>query len=234
MTTQTLRPSQQTLPSDHEGEVLRYRLGPRISHAIMATSFLLLLTTGLVLFWPPLAQFAAGGFSRWLHRVGAVAYMTVPLLYILIDRESAKELLWDSFHYDRDDFQWLLHVFPYFMGHAADMPPQGRLNAGQKLHHAGIVIFSATVVASGLALWFAKGSLGQLGLTSAALVHDVSMLALTVLMVGHVYFTVVYKALSGMVSGYVPKEEARIEHSKWVEEIEEEERKTAEAEQENV
>ena len=46
------------------------------------------------------------------------------------------------------------------------------------------------------------------------------MLALTLLLIGHLFFTFTYKALSGMTSGYVPELEARLEHSKWVDEIE--------------
>ncbi len=49
--------------------------------------------------------------------------------------------------------------------------------------------------------------------------HDISMFALTILLVGHLYFTYVYKALSSMTTGYVPLEDAEIEHSKWVEEM---------------
>jgi formate dehydrogenase subunit gamma len=51
-------------------------------------------------------------------------------------------------------------------------------------------------------------------------VHDIAMLVLTVLLIGHLYFTFVYKALSGMTTGYVPLEEAKLEHSKWVAELE--------------
>ena len=211
MATQT-----QTLP---QRKVLRYRVGPRINHAVLATSFILLLVTGLMLLWAPLAQYAAGGGSRLLHRIGAVLFMAVPILYILVDRPAAKELLWDSFHYDKDDIAWLKHFFRYFFGHAADMPPQGRLNAGQKLHHAAVVLASAVIVASGLVLWFAKGNLGADGLATAAMVHDAAMLVLTVLLVGHLYFTFVYQALPGMTTGYVPEEEARLEHSKWVDEL---------------
>ena len=145
-------------------KVLRYRVGPRINHAVLATSFILLLVTGLMLLWAPLAQYAAGGGSRLLHRIGAVLFMAVPILYLLVDRPAAKELLWDSFHYDKDDVAWLKHFFRYFFGHAAEMPPQGRLNAGQKLHHAAVVLASAVIVASGLILWFAKGNLGADGL----------------------------------------------------------------------
>ena len=203
----------------HDHQLLRYKIGQRINHAVLATSFLLLLVTGIILLWPAVANWAAGGSSRWLHRVGAILFMAVPLLYLIVDRAAAKELLWDSFHYDRDDIEWLKHSYRYFMGHAKEMPPQGRLNAGQKLHHAAIVVFSAVIVASGIVLWVGKGSLGGDGLALAAMVHDVAMLVLTVLLVGHLYFTFIYSALSGMTTGYVPEEEARLEHAKWVEEV---------------
>jgi formate dehydrogenase subunit gamma len=200
-------------------KLLRYRIGPRINHAILAGSFVILLLTGLILLWSPLAGLAAGGNSRLLHRIAAVFFMAVPVLYLLLDRPAAKELLWDSFHYDKDDLAWAKQAYRYFLGHAKDMPPQGRLNAGQKLHHAAVVVMSALIVASGLVLWFGKGTLGADGLAVTAMVHDVTMLILTVLLVGHLYFTFVYKALSGMTTGYVPEEEARLEHSKWVEEL---------------
>ena len=220
----------QTMDRTQEPKVLRYSVGPRIIHAVLASSFLILLITGMVIFIPALSGWAAGGTSRLLHRIGAVMFMLIPVLYLIFDRPAAKHLLVDSFHYDKDDVRWLSQIYRYFMGYAKDMPPQGRLNAGQKIHHASVVIFSATIVGSGLVLWFAKGDMGPEGLAIAAMVHDVSMLALTVLLVGHLYFTFVYKALQGMVSGYIPEEEAMIEHPKWVAELHEQE-KAAQAEE---
>lgn len=209
-----------TTASDREEKVLRYRVGQRVVHATLAISFLMLLFTGLMILWPPMAGLAAGGTSGIIHRVGAILFMAVPILYLIVDRRGAKELLVESFTYDKDDLAWFKHMGQYFLGHAVGMPPQGRLNAGQKLHHAGVVITSATVVISGIFMWYAKGSLGATGLAMAATIHDLSMLALTVLLVGHLYFTFVYKALSSMTTGYVSKEDAEIEHRKWVEEIE--------------
>lgn len=208
----------QAQPVDQH-KLLRYRVGVRVNHTVLATSFVLLLSTGMILLWPALATMAAGGLSRWLHRVGAILFMAVPFLYLIVDRAAAKELLWDSFHYDRDDIAWLKHSYRYFLGHTKEMPPQGRLNAGQKIHHAAIVVFSAVIVASGIVLWVGKGALGANGLAVTATVHDVAMLILTILLVGHLYFTFVYGALSGMTTGYVPEEEARLEHAKWVEEL---------------
>ncbi|MDJ0961423.1 MAG: cytochrome b/b6 domain-containing protein [Acidimicrobiia bacterium] len=214
---------------NHDHELLRYRRNQRIIHALLASSFLILLLSGLVLLWDPLSVFASGGTSRLLHRIAAVGFMAVPIAYLIADREGAKELLVDSFKYDRDDIEWIKHMYRYAMGHATEMPPQGRLNAGQKLHHAAVVIVSAAIVVTGLAMWFFKSGLGASGLAWAAIIHDFAMLALTLLLVGHLYFTFVYKALSGMTTGYVPELEAKIEHSKWVEELEAAEHEAAAA-----
>ena len=123
-------------------EVLRYRKRPRIVHAMLASSFLLMLFTGLVILWPALSGLAAGGWTRWLHRVGAVIFMAVPFVYWFADREGAKELMIDSFKYDRDDYRWLKRFWSYAFGHTANMPKQGRLNAGQKMHHALVMLLS--------------------------------------------------------------------------------------------
>lgn len=200
--------------------ILRYRPGQRYVHLIVAVSFVLLFLTGLPLIFEPLSFLAEGGWTRIVHRVAAVAFMSVPILYFIVDREGAKDLIRESFTFDRDDFSWLMHIGRYFLGNAADMPPQGRLNAGQKLHHAAVMILSAGVVISGLLLWFAKPSLSDSMLGWTVVIHDVSMGALVLLLIGHVYFTVVYKAINNMHTGYMPRTEAEIEHPKWVAEIE--------------
>ncbi|MEN8238508.1 MAG: cytochrome b/b6 domain-containing protein [Actinomycetota bacterium] len=205
---------------DPEKEILRYRRAQRIVHAVMASSFLMLLITGLALVWSPLAFIAAGGWSRYLHRIAAIGFMSVPFLYIVVDRAGAREVLVDSFKYDRDDVAWFRHMYRYVLGRTAEMPPQGRLNAGQKLHHSAVIVFSAVIVMSGLVLWLAKSSLDPNMLSWTAIIHDLSMLALTLLLVGHVFFTYVYTAWSSMATGYVSKEDMELEHSKWVDEIE--------------
>jgi formate dehydrogenase subunit gamma len=73
-----------------------------------------------------------------------------------------------------------------------------------------------TVSASGFVLWLGKGRLGANGLASTAMVHDLSMLGLSVLMIGHVYFTFLYDAFSAMRTGFVTEEYARMEHPQWL------------------
>jgi cytochrome b subunit of formate dehydrogenase len=71
-------------------------------------------------------------------------------------------------------------------------------------------------------MWGFKSSLSANALSWTAMVHDLSMLALALLLFGHVYFTYVYKAWSSMATGYVPKDDMELEHSKWLEELEHE------------
>ncbi len=204
---------------DRADQLLRYRTGQRYIHLLVASSFPVLFLTGLPLIFEPLSFLAANGWSRIIHRIAAVGFMAVPFLYLLVDRQGAKELIVDSFSYDKDDRRWLLHMGQYFLGNAEGMPPQGRLNAGQKLHHAAVIVLGAGVVFSGLVLWIWAGQLTDVQLSWAALVHNVSMLGLVLLLIGHIYFTVVYKAINAMHTGYVPRTDAELEHAKWVAEM---------------
>jgi formate dehydrogenase subunit gamma len=198
------------------GKILRYQLSQRLIHWFGVVSFMLLLVTGLILEFSPLSFMAAGGTTRTLHRIGAVLYILWPIAYALLKPRQFVEVVKESLTYGRDEIEWFKHMPLYFTGRACMMPPQGRVNAGQKIHHLGVGIASITIVASGLILWIGKGELGPNGLAATAILHDLSMLVLTILFVGHSYFTFLYGALPAMISGYVTEEYARLEHSKWL------------------
>ena len=208
------------------GKILRYQLSQRLIHWFGVAGFMLLLVTGLILEFSPLAFLAAGGVVRTLHRIGAVIYILWPIAYGIINPRQFVEVIKESLTYGRDELEWFKHVPLYFSGRACMMPPQGRVNAGQKIHHLGVGISSITIVGSGLILWLGKGNLGMNGLAATAIVHDISMLVLTVLFVGHAYFTFLYGALPAMISGYVTEEYARLEHSKWLASLQKKEDKS--------
>jgi formate dehydrogenase subunit gamma len=197
--------------------IRRYLPAQRTIHWIGVVSFLSLLVTGLALLWSPLSFLAAGGWSRLIHRVVAVPFLALPVVYAILLPHEARHLVRESLRYTRDDGRWLLRMPAYLLGRTQGLPPQGRLNAGQKLHHAGTFLMFVTVSASGFVLWLGSGRLGPTGLAVAATVHDLSMLGLSVLMIGHVYFTMLYDALSAMRTGYVTETYARLEHARWLE-----------------
>lgn len=203
--------------------VRRYLPAQRLVHWLGVITFLTLLLSGIVLIVSPLAPLAAGGNTRLIHRIAVVPFMLLPILYVVLNSKQAIELLKESFTYTRDDIEWFKHMPAYFLGRTEGLPPQGRINAGQKIHHAATFMMFITIAASGFVLWFGKGQLGADWLANTAMIHDLSMLGLTVLMIGHLYFTLVYDALSGMLRGYVTEEYAKMEHPKWLEELPENE-----------
>lgn len=197
----------------------RYCVTQRLVHWLGVLTFFTLLFSGIALLVPPLAFLAAGGATRLIHRIAIVPFMLLPLLYLVCNPKQAVELVKESFTYSRDDLEWFKHMPAYFFGHTKGLPPQGRINAGQKLHHATTFLMFISVAASGFVLLFGKGQLGPDALALAAMFHDLSMLGLTVMMIGHLYFTFVYDALNAMLTGFVTEEYAKMEHPKWLEEL---------------
>ena len=197
--------------------VQRYLRAQRFIHWIGVASFLTLLASGIALLFPPLSFLAAGGLSRLVHRIAVIPFVMLPIVYAILLPKQTKELLTDSLLYTREDWEWLKRMPAYLLGRTHGLPPQGRLNAGQKLHHASTFLMFVTVSVSGFILWFGKGRLGANGLAIAAMGHDLSVLGLSVLMIGHVYFTFLYDALSAMRTGLVTEQYARMEHPRWLE-----------------
>ena len=199
--------------------VRRYFPTQRLVHWIGVLTFITLLFSGIALLVSPLAFLAAGGTSRLIHRIAVIPFVLLPLLYVVLNPRQAKDLLVESFTFTRDDLEWFKHMPAYFFGRTKGLPRQGRINAGQKLHHATTFLMFITVAVSGFVLLWGKGQLGPDGLALSAMVHDLSMLGLTVMMIGHLYFTFVYDALNAMLTGFVTEEYAKMEHPKWLEEL---------------
>jgi len=201
------------------GLIARFSVAQRIAHWAFTVAFFALALTGLLLMIPTISGLAAGGASRLVHRVAAVLLLVVPIYYALFDRQGLRRLVGDSFRMDADDRRWLGQFFRYAFGKAKGMPPQGRINAGEKIHHALIVISFFTIAISGLLLWFGKPFLSAGAFGWMLITHDISMYVMVLLTIGHLYFVLVYGALGGMVSGYVSRAYALLEHKKWVAEV---------------
>ena len=203
-----------------DNTILRYKLVQRIGHWVNAIAFVILLFTGLFIFFWPLSPLA-GDTSRIFHRIAAVGLLVGPIFYFVADRHDFLHLLNASFTYTRDDVLWFIKAPFYFLGLAKGLPPQGDMNAGQRVHHAATIIFYNLVAGSGILMWLGAGRVAGQVFLSALIVHDIAMTVLTVLMVGHVYFTFVYGALDGMIKGTITRLYAQVEHPRWLKELEE-------------
>jgi formate dehydrogenase subunit gamma len=202
------------------GKIRRFTGPQMIAHWVFALAFFVLAGTGLVLVISDLGALAAGGATGVIHRVAAVVLMLVPVYYFIFDRKGLARLFRESFTYDRDDLAWLKGFPRYLAGRSKGLPPQGRLNAGEKIHHALVILLYFAVVLSGLGLWIWKTSSPDTLFLWSLILHNVSTFALVLLTIGHIYFTFVHGALSRMTTGYIDRAVARKEHAKWVAELE--------------
>lgn len=193
------------------GYVRRFSRSERAIHWIHATSFFVMLATGLVLYLPALSVAVSNRpLVKTIHIYTAIAWLVALVLVLLVgDRAGIRRTLRDLDLFDRDDRRWL----------TARPAPQGRFNAGQKVNAAITGAFAVLFTLSGFLLWYGERD-NDFRWTSTILLHDVLTLLSVFLVIGHLYLTLIHPStrhsLRGMTLGSVREDWARRHHAKWV------------------
>ena len=129
--------------------VRRYSGSARINHWIVATTFVLLLLSGLSLFHPSLywlsALFGGGATVRWLHPwLGLVLAVAFLGLFIRFFWQNLPELT---------DFVWLARIKHVLAANDHYLPEIGKYNAGQKFVFWSQFVLVGTLLVTGIGLW---------------------------------------------------------------------------------
>lgn len=206
--------------------IFRFSKTARITHWVYACSWLLLLITGLLLFTDAFDFLAPvfGGFvgAQMLHRVVAVIFLLPAVIFLLFDPKGFAGWIKECLTWTGDDFRMLPLFFKDLLGMKTDMPPQGFLNAGEKLNSLMTIAFTVAVVASGFVKWF-PGHFSVELVRWASVVHSGSVALMTPLIIVHMYLGLINPAsraaLSGILYGHVDKEFAKSHHEKWYNEV---------------
>lgn len=200
--------------------VVRFDKTVRWFHWTFAVSFLCLAATGgaLALRGPLGLGEEAGGVVLRVHLGAALTLLLAPALIGLSGRTGVlRSELAELVRWSRDDLRWLARQ-PLAMIGRAELPPAGKLNAGQKVNGILMALLTAALVGSGAMLWLRPGALLPL------VVHVAAFLAWIPLFLGHLCLALVLPgtrpALRGMVTGKVSREWARHHHPRWIEELE--------------
>jgi len=148
------------------------------------------------------------------HEVLAIVLLTAPWL-VGASGDTRRWLvdLAEIARFDRLDLEWLrIKATPW---RSRDLPPQHKLNAGQKLNALAILALSVVLTASGVHLWREPAAFVALALHLAAFVAWLPAFGV------HLFMVFVYPptrpALRGMLRGSVSREWARQHHQSWVE-----------------
>lgn len=195
------------------GYVLRFGATERRLHAIHGSAFAVMLATGLVLYVPAFAQiFSSRPLMKAIHLTAAVSWLTaLALVALLGDRRALRRTRREIERLDADDLAWLRR-------RGAGGVPQGRFNAGQKLHAVAQAALAVLFTVSGVLLWLGERDTAW-RLPGTIALHDVSMFVAATLVAGHVWMAISPRglpAIGGIVRGSVPAAWAAEHHPKWV------------------
>ncbi len=188
----------------------RFNRTERALHWTHASAFLALLATGLILYLPSLATVVAHRqIVKNVHIWVAVAWaVAIVAIVVAGDRRRLADDWREIETIDRDDRRWL----------RGRSTLQGRFNAGQKLNALVTVAFAILFTVSGLSLWLGERD-HRFILAGAGTVHDLLTLGSLVLLVGHLYLSLIHPstrhALRGMTTGEVDVDWARQHHRRW-------------------
>lgn len=210
-------------------EVLpRYSGAVRATHWLFAALFLALLATGLALELPELRGIEWLGLKllRELHLTLAILLLTVPATAAAWDSfRAVGRLVRSALRFDADDRAWLAAVLLRPIRRGAALPPQGFLNAGQKLNLLLTLGLTLGLALTGLVIAPPRGVPQDLRETLYG-VHQTLAYLTVPLVAAHVFLAALNPAtresLRGMTLGYVRRDWAEAHHAKWARERSEE------------
>jgi cytochrome b subunit of formate dehydrogenase len=177
--------------------VTRMNRGQRIQHAILFTSFTLLVFTGFALKFPDSGfKYLVLGMSedlrRGVHRIAGTVLILVcffHLLYLAFSRDGRRLLrdIWPRVPDARD----LCRNLGYYLGWLPQKPSFGRFNYAEKVEYWALVWGTVVMAVTGVMLW-AKINVGNLlprwWLDVATAVHFYeAVLATLAILVWHFY-----------------------------------------------
>jgi formate dehydrogenase subunit gamma len=203
--------------------VRRFSVTERVLHWLLAVTFFVMFATGLCLYLPALAQMLDRPTAKAWHIDAAIALGVGILLVVAVgNRRAAREFIAEADRFDRDDLAWLRGGPRRLVDHE-DAPPQGRLNAGQKLNTAITLGLMVVLAVSGALMWLGETDT-RFRFAGTVLTHDFATMLICAVVCGHLYLALLHpltrEALSGMLTGDVDRDWAARNHAKWVASLE--------------
>jgi formate dehydrogenase subunit gamma len=201
----------------------KYTFLERFGHWAHAFTYVPLAITGFMIFAPGFKGLSEGDLGitlRVVHRVLAIAFGVVPLLYAILQPRRLLMNIRENFSFGKDDIGWLKAAIPYYLlGRHVDMPPQPRFNTGERLNAAAIILGTITFGVSGLVMWFGKGYIPVWMFQMAVIVHDLAFIATFCMFIIHIFLAVahplMWQSMISMRFGVVSESYAREHHAKW-------------------
>ncbi|MFC1928573.1 formate dehydrogenase subunit gamma [Chloroflexota bacterium] len=193
-------------------------------HWIHTASFLILIVTGAILFFPGIGGPAAGGMTRLIHRIAVVIFVASPVIYFLLNPRMTLHFIKETLTWGKEDLDWVQAAPLYYFGGAEErMPPQEHVNTGQKMWQFIVLGTGILFLISGLIMWFLKDVVSTGLFQWCIIVHDIAFLLAFLMLLVHIYLGIIHprmtESLRSMWDGKISKKYASSHYGKWYEEI---------------
>ncbi|MBN1955043.1 MAG: cytochrome b/b6 domain-containing protein [Anaerolineae bacterium] len=209
-------------------ELYVFSVGQRFAHWLHTAAFVVLMITGAMLYIPWFSQSIArgdgGNMVRLVHRIGAIAFILVPILYVVLDLKGFLADMKRILTWSKEDLGWAKAAPAYyFMGDDKAMPPQDKFNTGQKLFYLVVAVCMILFIVTGLVMWFGRGVVPVWMFQWSVFLHDLSTIAYAAFFLVHFMLSVVHPlmkgALNGMIFGWMPEEYVKHHHAKYYQKL---------------
>jgi formate dehydrogenase subunit gamma len=197
------------------GDVPRYNANERVTHWIVAITFLLLAASGLAFFHPAFwfltSLLGGGSWARILHPfIGVVMFVFFALMAMRYWKDNVIQ------SYDRE---WKKRLSDVINNRDHNLPEIDKYNIGQKQLFWTMIVTMVLLTVSGVMLWrpYFADAFPIPMIRVAALVHAVSAFVLMVGIIVHIYSAIfwVRGSMRAMTRGTVSHAWAKHHHPLW-------------------
>jgi cytochrome b subunit of formate dehydrogenase len=188
------------VPPEHCSIKERMSVPFRITHAVAAVSFAVLVVSGFALkypesWWAELVQIADGVFRGLIHRVAAVGLIGACLFHfghVVVSARARRQMA--GMLPGVADFKEFAHRISYNLGRRDDPPAPVRLGYVEKIEYWAALWGTAITAITGFVLWFENFTLANLPgwvPEAATVLHFLeAILATLAILIWHFYFVI--------------------------------------------
>ncbi len=208
--------------SPSSARIRRFSTVQLLAHLLLAVTFVVMLWTGLCLYFPVLTEVMNRPLAKQWHLYSAIALGVGLVLLVAARPRDFGKIVREADSLDADDMAWLRGGPRRLVDHKG-APDQGWWNAGQKLFTSVTMGLMVVLTVTGVLLWLGERSTAfRFGGTVD--VHDLASILIVILTSGHLYLALLHPATRaatrGIVTGEVDREWARKHHARWVRDTE--------------
>ncbi len=193
---------------DHSGQqILFFPAFARFIHWLAALSFSILVVTGLLIIFG--GTFGGGSLimtARYVHLLAALAFAPTSLVMLILWLKDMLPM--------PHDILWLF-IMGGYLSKKKKPVPAAKFNAGQKMWFWLATAGGGVMAYSGWYLFNFQTTVDQLRIM--AMIHNFLAVALLALFLVHLYMSLfaISGSLRSMLTGYKPREEVEILHSRF-------------------